>query len=119
MTMNGVEILNETQVVAESAFGWTTFWIASSIIFGIFIIIGIILSITDGPDLVGWIAIISAGIIVGLIFGFIFGMGDETPTKYETHYQVIIDDSVSMNDFLNRYEIIDTEGKILTIRERD
>ena len=37
--MTGVEILNETQVVAESAFGWTAFWIASSIIFGIFIII--------------------------------------------------------------------------------
>lgn len=24
--MTGVEILNETQVVAESAFGWTAFW---------------------------------------------------------------------------------------------
>ena len=117
--MTGIEILNETQVVAESAFGWTAFWIAGSIIFGIFIIIGIILSITEGPDLVSWIAVISAGIILGLIFGFIWGMGCETPTKYETHYQVIIDDSVSMNDFLDKYEIIDTEGKILTIRERD
>ena len=38
---------------------------------------------------------------------------------YETHYQAIIDDSVSMNDFLDKYEIIDTEGKILIIRERD
>lgn len=117
--MTGVEVLNETQVVAESAFNWTTFWIAGSIIFGIFIIIGVVLSITDGPDLVGWIAAICAGIILGLIFGFIIGMWCETPTKYETHYQVIIDDSVSMNDFLDKYEIIDTEGKILTIRERD
>ena len=117
--MTGVEILNETQVVAESTFGWTVFWIVGSIILGIFIIIGIILSITEGPELAGWIVIISAGIILGLIFGLICGMWCETPTKYETHYQVIIDDSVSMNDFLDKYEIIDTEGKILTIRERD
>ena len=119
MNMTGVEILNETQVVVESAFNWTVFGIIGSIILSIFIIIGIILSITEGPDLVGWIAVICGGIILGLIFGFIFGMGCETPTKYETQYQVIIDDSVSMNDFLDKYEIIDTEGKILTIRERD
>ena len=117
--MIGVEILNETQVVAESAFNWTAFWITGSIIFGIFIIIGIVLSIIEGPDLGGWIAVICAGIVLGLLFGFIWGMWYETPTKYETHYQVIIDDSVSMNDFLDKYEIIDTEGKILTVRERD
>jgi hypothetical protein len=117
--MKGVEILNETQVVAESAFGWTAFWIAFSIIFGIFIIIGIVLSITEGPDLVGWILAIGAGIFLGLLFGFIWGIWCETPVSYETHYQVIIDDSVSMSDFLDKYEIIDTEGKILTIKERD
>lgn len=117
--MTGIEILNETQVVAESAFSWTAFWIAGSIIFGIMIIIGIILSIYEGPDLTSWIAVIGFGIISGLIFGFMWGMMCETPTKYETHYQVIIDDSVSMNDFLDKYEIIDTEGKILIVRERD
>ena len=38
--------------------------------------------------------------------------------KYETHYQVTIDDSVSMNEFQNKYEIIEVEGKIYTVRER-
>lgn len=83
------------------------------------LIIGIILSVTEGPDLVGWIVIICCGILLGLLFGFIWGIGCETPTRYETQYQVIIDDSVSMNDFLDKYEIIDTEGKIITIKERD
>lgn len=117
--MNGVEILNETQVVVESTFGWAAFWIVFTTIFCVFIIIGTILSATEGPDLVGWIVVICAGIILGLIFGLIWGMFYETPTRYETHYQVIIDDSVSMSDFLDKYEIIDTEGKILTIKERD
>lgn len=38
--------------------------------------------------------------------------------KYETHYQVTIDNSVSMNEFQSKYEIIKVEGKIYTIKER-
>ena len=38
--------------------------------------------------------------------------------KYETRYQVTVNDSVSMNEFQNKYEIIEVEGKIYTVRER-
>lgn len=38
--------------------------------------------------------------------------------KYETQYQVMVDDSVSMNEFQNKYEIIKVEGKIYTVRDR-
>ena len=38
--------------------------------------------------------------------------------KYETRYQVTVDDSVSMNKFQNKYEIIEVERKIYTVRER-
>ncbi len=38
--------------------------------------------------------------------------------KHETRYQVTVDDSVSMNEFQNKYEIIEVEGKIYTVRER-
>ena len=38
--------------------------------------------------------------------------------KYETHYQVTVDNSVSMNEVQNKYEIIEVEGKIYTVRER-
>ena len=38
--------------------------------------------------------------------------------EYETHYQVTVDNSVSMNEFQNKYEIIEVEGKIYTVRER-
>ena len=40
-------------------------------------------------------------------------------TPPETHYQVIVDDSVSMNEFNERYEIIDQEGQIITVKERE
>lgn len=38
--------------------------------------------------------------------------------KYETRYQVTVDNSVSMNEFQNKYEIVEVEGKIYTVRER-
>lgn len=38
--------------------------------------------------------------------------------EYETRYQVTVSDSVSMNEFQNKYEIIEVEGKIYTVRER-
>ena len=34
-------------------------------------------------------------------------------------YKVTIDDSVSMNEFLEKYEILDQEGKIYTVKERE
>lgn len=38
--------------------------------------------------------------------------------KYETRYQVTVDNSVSMNKFHGKYEIIEVEGKIYTVKER-
>ncbi len=34
-------------------------------------------------------------------------------------YKVTIDDSVSMNEFLDKYEILDQEGKIYTVKEKE
>lgn len=66
--------------------------------------IGVILSI---------IAIIASIVVAG--------MGDVTNTNSVHHieYKVTIDDSVSMNEFLDKYEILDQEGKIYTVKERE
>ena len=34
-------------------------------------------------------------------------------------YKVTIDDSVSMNELLDKYEILEQEGKIYTVKERE
>ena len=39
-------------------------------------------------------------------------------TAYDTEYKVTISDDVSMNEFMEKYKIIDQDGKIYTIRER-
>ena len=60
-----------------------------------------------------------------LSFATIFAMGIldsySTTTKEKEYYEykVIIDDSVPMKEFLSKYEIINQEGEIFTIVERE
>ena len=117
--MNGVEILFTEQVVSESAFNTTAFLTALVASLVILTLIGIV-GYKCGFD--DWTIIpfcIVVGIVVGLFIGFVLGRAFETPTAYETHYKVTIDDSVSMNEFNEKYEILDQEGKIYTVKERE
>ena len=117
--MNGVEILSSAEVVAETTFNWMAFWIAFCVTLGYCLIMGIC-CVTNGEYKWRRILIISLiGIIGGMVFGCSFGILFETPTVYETYYKVTIDDSVSMNEFLDKYEILNQEGKIYTVRERE
>ena len=43
---------------------------------------------------------------------------NEDSIKY-IQYKVTIDETVSMVKFMDKYEIIDQEGKIYTVRERE
>ena len=61
------------------------------------------------------------GAVLGCILGlFIYAIIFDAiiPDKY-IKYKVTISESVSMTEFNDRYEIIDVDGKIYTIRERD
>lgn len=67
------------------------------------------------------------GVIICAILGYatIFAMGilDSYSTTTEEiegyEYKVTIDDSVPMKEFLSKYEIINQEGEIFTIVERE
>lgn len=58
-----------------------------------------------------------------LSFSFVFigclgGICRKTDIDH-IEYKVTVDDSVSINEFLNKYEILDKEGKIYTVKERE
>lgn len=60
------------------------------------------------------------GALIGFFISLPIGMLPAfaaSPIEYETRYKITISDEVSMNDFLERYEILDQEGKIYTVRE--
>ena len=117
--MNGVEILSSTTIYETDISIWPL------IVFPIIgLSIGLILSIVtwvrygfDGEFI--WIIF---GLTISCLFlGFVLTLVTEHETDTVSHikYKVTIDDSVSMNDFLDKYEILDQEGKIYTVKERE
>lgn len=120
--MNGVEILSIEEVVTEWSFNWKVFWITLVAVFITMFVISVITYIVDGGLGIAFIpsVTITCGLIGGLGFGLLFGgVICPTPSKYETEYKVTISDEVSMNEFTEKYEIVDQDGKIYTIREKD
>ena len=116
--MNGVEILASTEVVAESAYNTTTFWTVVSIGSIMTAIICVCLWANEGfsTDIIG---IACIGVLISCFIGGAAGIGCATPTKYETQYKVTISDEVSINDFMDKSEILDQDGKIYTVKERE
>ncbi len=114
--MTGVEILATQEIATAFTFNWTGCFVWFGVAFALFLVVGGIACILhDDASLFGAIVII--GIIFSVFVGVMVGFCDGTPTAYETQYKVTISDEVSMNDFLERYEIVSQEGKIYTVRE--
>ena len=120
--LEGIEILNETAVYGYSEiFNWRTFWT----LFGASMIVALIMCVlmwigdedfmtSLGLFLMAFILISFLSVIAG------FSTVPEDPNIIDhIEYQVTISDSVNLNEFLEHYEIIDQQGKIYTIKERD
>lgn len=117
--LEGIEILNKVEIMESPM------WV-SVVIIVLFIIsllslgmgiVDAIEDITDGHCLI-FIVVATVAYIALIIMGNADKQLLTEPTGvYE--YQVTIDDSVSMNEFLEKYEIIEVNGKIYTIREKE
>lgn len=115
--MNGIEILSQSEAVAELAYNWTAFSLVLIIMSTIGIVLGIIIGKQEKSYFIAAV-IISLNISFGLIPSFIAGREYSTPVEYKTQYRVTIDETVSMIEFYERYEIVEQEGKIFTIEEK-
>ena len=117
--MSGVEILAFEEVAcAWESWNWQSFWIAVGIAFVISLIAGFIFACQEDSVGAGLLMFGTMFIIVGLILGTILAKGSAKPTEYETQYKVTIDETVSMTEFNEKYEVLEQEGKIYTVRER-
>lgn len=116
--MTGVEVLNTIEVATEFAFDWGAFWVVCIGVAAICTIIGIIASLTEGDPL-PLISGVTIGVLIGFFGGLMVGtLSAAKPVEHETHYQVTLTNEVSMTDFLERYEIVEQSGKILTVKEK-
>ena len=111
--MNGVEILSsETIYNTILPEYWLGIGLGLELLFAVFVVA----CFANERIILGFICILlafGAGIVGSLGFTY-----SKTDVKY-IEYKVTIDDSVSMNEFLDKYEILDQEGKIYTVKERE
>ena len=116
--MQGIDILAVEQVAIDWGWSWPVFWKFFGIGLGACIIGGVLAAWFEQDWMAGMFAGLFSGILVGVFFGMLAG-SHGTPIEFEDHYKVTISDEVSMNEFNERYEILDQEGLIFTIRDKE
>ena len=112
--MEGVTILNTIEVMTGT-WGFSVIGLLIAIL-TLFILIGVIFSIIKNEGLEA--ALLSLFVALGVLISLMcFGTANEYFDYYK--YQVIIDDSVSLTEFMEKYEILDQEGLIYTVKEKE
>jgi hypothetical protein len=106
-----VEILS-TEVIEEYTFFGGLF-MALAVLSGVFGAMAMLYGIIDDTTEVVWfgLAAIAISITVGML-----AESDEMDTEYKQYKVVVTDFNES---FLDSYEIIEQDGKILTIKEKE
>lgn len=111
--LDGITLLDTGTKVVSYTWGWSWGGFIAAI-FAIFLFVISILCTIDGAG--GYGAFIG-GIVCIMLSLFMFSHAK--PAKIITTYSVMIDDSVSMTEFYDKYEVLNIEGKIFTITERE
>ena len=111
--MSGVEILSSeaiyNTILPEGC-------IALGFFLGMAFVVAAMFTFADGHNILGCIC--SVMIIVSIIVAFLGGIKSKTDISY-IEYKVTIDDSVSITEFMDKYEILDQDGKIYIVKERE
>lgn len=120
--MNGITILNTIPNYIYE-FRWTPFTLFVAIVFSICVIICAIIIFDcfiqcNSKDASLFIYILMLLASTGILFTGIIGYTETEEIESYT-YQVTIDDTVSFQEFNQKYEIISQKGQIFTIKERD
>jgi hypothetical protein len=105
--LEGITVLTQTEY-EDASLLWL--FIPFFVVMILITITGAIFSCDD------WV--VPVAVLVGLAFGIICYVQAMSPTG-EYRYEVMIDESVSMTDFYERYDVIDQRGKIYKIKEKN
>ena len=117
--MNGLEILAERIIYQFNPFN---IFFLLGVAFGIPIFIWIIHTAKQEKSLD--IPLVILALVLVFVIGLVCGVATMATPLVDREiryieYQVIIDDSVFMNEFLDYYEILGQNGKIYTVKERN
>lgn len=115
--MNGVTILTSYDIITNHGFS-----IGCGLI-GLFIGAALVFSFatltTPWKDL-DKRSLISFMIFFGVVGGTLLGFTVDNPyRKYTTYYQIACSDDMSVNELLTYYDIIEQDGYLLTVAEKE
>lgn len=110
--MEGIEVLSIGSIGVNQVFNWDMA-IAGGLFFGI------LLSIWTGLATKSVIGSLVTFLVLGALFGILLGASIEEYADTVPTYKVTISDDIKLNEFYERYEILEQEGKIFTIKERE
>jgi hypothetical protein len=106
--MPGIEVLNIIEITKTPIYMWI-----------LLIVVGFLtmafVANCDATEIKNFI--ISMIGLVAIIGIWLAGMIIAEPVGYK--YEVLIDEEVNLVEFYEKYEILEVEGKIYTIKERD
>ena len=111
--MNGVEILSSETIYNTFLPAWI---LVISMVALFMLVILTVYWLCENRRFMAMLGIIAS---VGCILVATMACCINKNDIHHIEYKVTIDDSVSMNEFLDKYEIIDQEGKIYTVKERE
>ena len=111
--MTGVEILSSETIYNTILPEWCA-------IIGVVLFIALIapLSLSLADEKIA-LAVIFLALMIGSFFVILLSDTDNEHDVCYVEHKVTIDDSVSMNEFLDKYEILKQEGKIYTVKEKN
>lgn len=110
--MTGVEILTSETIYNGILPEWCFIFGLIGIFIGAFCTAQLFIDCYENAP---WIALAVTGVLLAITILSI--CPNKNNIRY-IKYKITIDDSVSMNEFLDKYEILDQEGKIYTVKEK-
>ena len=111
--MNGVEILSSETIYNTIL---PEYWMGIGLGCGFVFILAMALCFANDRIILSFIC---AALAFGAgVTGGLGGIENKADINH-IEYKVTVDDSVSMNEFLDKYKILDQEGKIYTVKEKE
>lgn len=109
--LDGITVLNSYNSILDGV----VFYIVAVMVFAVFIFIWAMIK-DDLDSVMTWVIGILISLLLILIMVTLLSLGNSAmSTKY---YEVTIDDSVNLNEFYDKYEIVGQKGKIFTIQKK-
>ena len=120
--MDGITILNEIEVVqvVNDTFNYTAAFIALIVTVLTCAVVGFFIGRMECEEVGGTLTGVLIGLVLSLFIGALFGTLFEYPPVTETtmRYEVTIDDSVSLTEFYEHYNVIEQRGEIFVVEEK-